>query len=126
MTRDEIRECVAKWKSALWLGQWTIDIFYKRLDNPDVVAEVTYQPEYFTGKIFIADNRIEQVDERVIIHEMAHFVISPLAHVAGLGNQKDFANYNEELIVSHLTNALYEMAHPNKLPTGNGVDSGTI
>jgi hypothetical protein len=107
MTREEINEAVKKWSDILWLHFWNIEICYKRFENLDVYSEVTYQPQYMNATVYFPIDCLERVTEKVIIHELVHIAIAPLAYVAedlATESTQLMAKYQKEFVTTHLTN----------------------
>lgn len=99
MTKDEIRDCVAKWQERLWLQGWRIEIDF---DSPpardDATVEILRASDYLRAEIRLAPGwrdwsrdafgetseghfRPETLDH-TIAHEMTHLVLHDLS-VAG-------------------------------------------
>jgi len=114
MTRPEIRRAIAKWKKLLWCGQWDFNSRYVRLEDSRTLAQTKVEHEYLQATFEFPMDRLEELMEKEIVHEIVHVVLAPLSYpamevLAKSNSEKEWMRGQVEIVTSKLTRILCAM-----------------
>lgn len=110
MTKQEFTKSLEKWKQILGLNNWDIVVDYNEYNSAKntfrTVLITDTHPEYCLAELKVKD--LKNVDDKDVLHEMLHVLISEFADYAydqTTGDKKRLL-YSEERIVSQLANLI--------------------
>lgn len=110
--RDKVFKMVDKWQTKLGLDNWEVIVYFedygkknKKYKNSyySVVATTLTNHQYKLGSIYFNPKDLDIIDEGVVVHELLHLLISPLAETARkVSKNKEDADYFTEQLTSEL------------------------
>lgn len=119
MTKDKIRKRVGYWMGELGLHNWRILVKFEKVRHPKEkkkgyrmigVAVTDADSQYKDASITFRSDRLDQIDDETIIHELLHCLLSPLTGYirSNLESKKGelWLNYYDEQIISELSRVM--------------------
>lgn len=116
MKEKEIKECIDFWVKELGLQNYDINFGIKKTNrkkqgNYEEVAKNDTNPEYNAAFLTFQADKLDEVDDKVILHELIHCITSELKGYIKQNKKPDFewVSYFEEKTTSVLTNIIYNI-----------------